>query len=286
MQIQLGFPGELEAALAHAIQNPVDLLPNTMHMLSALAHAAHTRWVAYASGELALPDGRKMKRWTGQYAGSITITTEYPGGETLVRYIIGSDDPKAEWIENGTQPWDMKEVLLQSHKARISKKGKKYIIVPFRHGTPGTLAVGAYAGAEMPEAVHSFWLKGGASSSMITGTRNTRSVQDPNVTVQRNVYRWGDRLTAHDIRDLGLDPDASIGKRLVGMVRMQNPQSASLGSQYFTFRAVSEDSEGWQHPGMQPYKIAQTVHEWVQAQYPTLINEALNADIQRMQGEA
>ncbi|GEM48697.1 hypothetical protein [Deinococcus cellulosilyticus] len=283
VQIQLGFPGELEALLARTLQDPIDLLPNTMHMLKALAHAAHARWVAYASGELALPDGRKMKRWTGQYASSITLTVEHPGGGVLVRYIIGSNDPKADWIENGTQAWDMREVLRHSHKARRNQDGKLYMIVPFRWGTPSSLAVGAYAGREMPEAVHSFMLSH-TTPSMIVGTRDTPSVHDPSVNVQRNVYRWGDRLTHHDIADLGLDPETGIGAQLNGMVKMQNPQSSSLGSQYFTFRVITEDSEGWQHPGMQPYRISQHVHEWVQQQYPKLINEALNADIQRMQG--
>jgi hypothetical protein len=67
---------------------------------------------------------------------------------------IWSDDPAAEGIETGTAPRDLKQILNTSLKTRVAGKGKhagqRYLIIPFRHNTPGHTA---HAPA-MPQAVY------------------------------------------------------------------------------------------------------------------------------------
>jgi hypothetical protein len=42
-------------------------------------------------------------------------------------------DAKMEWIDSGLPPHDMLEALLRSPKAKISKEGFRYLVVPFQH---------------------------------------------------------------------------------------------------------------------------------------------------------
>lgn len=285
VRVTLGFPGVLEALLAEAMGDVASLFPNSLRALSALAEAAQRRWVAYASGAVPLPSGHVMRRHTGQYAESIQIAVETPAG--AVRYVIYSDDPKAPALEWGTPAWDMRQVLHRSHKARRAKDGHLYLIVPFRWGTPGTLAVGAYAGREMPEPVYTWWLAPERESSFIVGEREEPSVHDPSVRVKRLVYQWGDRLTPRDVAELGLDPNEGVGKRLVGMVRIRNPEDPRLLSAYLTFRTLSERSkEGWVHPGTPALGVAQAVYDWLRGVYPQMMERALQADVERLKRKA
>lgn len=285
IQVGLGFPGVLEAMLAEAVGDVASLFPNSLRALSALAEAAQRRWVAYASGALPLPSGHTLRRQTGQYAESIQIRVENPQG--AVRFVVYSDDPKAPALEWGTPAWDMREVLRRSHRARRAREGHLYLIIPFRWGTPRTLVLGAYRGREMPEPVYTWWLAPGRESSWVTGVREEPSVHDPALRVRRAVYRWGDRLTPRDVAALGLDPSTGPGRHLVGMVRMRHPEDPRLGSEYLTFRTLSERSRGgWIHPGTPAYGVAAAVHGWLQGVYPALMERALAADVERLRRQA
>lgn len=283
VRVTLTLPGELELFLARAVSDAVELFPNSLRAIAGLAQATQERWIAYASGSLPLPDGRTIQRRSGEYAASIQIEVSYPGGDTMVRYVIYSDDPKARWIEEGFPAWDMHKILQTSHRARVSKRGHKYLIIPFRWGTPGTTVVGAYTGRELPQQVQQWWLEPTRQSSIITGTYTERSVQDQQTEVTRFTYRWGDQLTAADVRGLELDPDTKPGKHLVGMVRMRNPARAAIGSERITFRTMSEAApEGWRHPGLEGFAPARHAAEWIEQLYPALMEEALNADVERL----
>lgn len=284
VRVNLGFPGALEAMLAEAVADVAAVFPNTLRALSALAEAAQRRWIAYASGALALPSGQRLHRRTGQYAESIQIRVENPHGG--VRYVIYSDDPKAGALEWGTPAWDMRRVLRTSHKARRAADGHLYLIIPFRWGTPGTLVLGAYAGREMPEPVHTWWLAPDRQSSYVVGERYEPSVHDPQVSVRRLVYLWGDRLTPRDLAELGIDPESQLGRRLAGMVRMR-AEDPSLLSAYVTFRTLSERSKGgWIHPGTPAYGVGKAVYDWLQSIYPRFIEQALQADVERLKEKA
>jgi hypothetical protein len=283
VSISLGLPSEFEVFLASTVSDATAIFPNCLSAIKGLALAAQERWIAYAGGET-LPDGKRINNVSGTYAASIKITLEPPNGTDLIRYVIFSDDPKAGDLEHGSEPWDMKSMLYTSHKVRQSKKGTRYLIIPFRWGKPGTLGVGAYVGREMPKPVSSFWASRGRQSSMITGQYQQKSLQDDSTNVTRRSYQWGDRLTAKDISNLGLDPSTGAGRNMVGMVRMRNPDNARLGSQHMTFRTMSENSTGWKHPGTEARNVASAVANFIESTYEQIMRTALDADVQRLQG--
>lgn len=291
VQAKFGFPDRLEALLMGAMANAGEVFPNSIRAISAISQAAYERWRAHASGKLPLPDGRTIRAWTGTYFESIRIEPADTPPGVFAHYVIGSDDPKAHWLEYGTDAWDMKKMLQTSHQVRQTAEGKRYLIIPFRWGTPETLVVGAFAGREMPAPVYSWWLQRDPRPliSEVTGTYTEPSIIDPDFDATRYTYNWGDRLTPADLEDLGIDPDSAPGKHMAGMVRMRNfPDEPSRGfaTQYLTFRTMTEDSPGWQHPGMEGYEVAKSVYDWVMQASDDILRSAMDADVTALEQRA
>lgn len=262
--ISLSLPSELEQRLLANVADASVLFPNQIRAIQGLALLTQRRWIEYASGMRPLPSGKTINRVTGEYAGSINI--EENG---VLKYVIFSSDPKAKWIEEGFPAWDMHKLLNTSHKVRLTAKGKRYLIIPFRHKTPGTL------GVTMPQEAYNWWLRPERRSSVITGHYVERSIQD-GTPVTRNTYLWGDRLTQNDVMGLGLDP-ANEGRRLVGMVRFQNNEDQ--GGRHITFRVLSEGSKGWIQPARPGQWPARTTYEFIQTHYQEIMRIALEEDV-------
>ncbi len=268
ISVQLGMPSELEQMLAMSVADAASLFPNQIRAIQGLAQLAQRRWIEYGSGARALPSGRKLNRMTGGYASSIKIAED-----GVLQYVIYSDDPKAEWIERGFPAWDMTKLLSTSHKVRRRNDGKRYLVVPFRHKTPGGL------GVTMPEQLHSFMLSPERKASVVTGTYSVKSLQDGLTDVTRRAYKWGDRLTRADVTAIGLDPDAE-GRNMVGMVKM----ASNTGHEYVTFRVMSEDHQGskWQMPEREGYEPARATFDFIQAHYEGLMRVAIEEDVKHI----
>ena len=287
VRASLSLPDAFHHLLALTVADAKTLFPNSLHALGQLAMAAHERWLAYASGELALPDGRKMHRWTGKYAESIQIDVDArPSDGALISYVISSDDPKAYWIETGTDAWDMRKLLQTSHKVRQTPEGTRYLVIPFRWGTPKSLVVGAYVGRAMPMPVYQHMLTR-VPESFITGTYEEPSLIDPTRNVERYSYQWGGNLTPADLHELGIDPNTAPGRHMVGMYRMNDPE-VGRHAQHVTFRTLSERSpEGtWMHPGTEGKYPAKATAEWAEREMDAFLRLAMEADIARLRERA
>lgn len=183
----------------------------------------------------------KARLWSGErtaYADSITwrMTGDLKG-EVEATYRL------AEQIENGRPSYDLKQMLGSSLKTRVSKKGARYLIIPFRHNTPGYTA----HADDMPD--HVYAIARTLAQSRITGmgTRasgtgaldiNTRKA----LQVPQAKYFWGGRL---DPGSMGPNPKGKVD-RFAGMVRFED--TAAKGkpkSIYMTFRVMTEHSKGW-----------------------------------------
>jgi hypothetical protein len=181
---------------------------------------------------------------------------------------------KAIYFENGWEPFDMKKALQTSDKVRISKDGKRYLIIPFEHGTPDTKTKRA-----MPQEIYNEAVR--LKPSIISNKYNEGSIRQATTIadadllrrnnpkrVQRNGYEWGDKLT--HIKRAELE-DGSIYKNMVKFETNPNIVRDMVGaskfglknqtdnmrshSLYTTFRVMSEDSQGWMHPGLKAMNI-------------------------------
>lgn len=273
VEIGVGLLGPMEGMLAESVADFRALFPNQAHAVKHLARAAHLRWLEYASGKRALPNGKQLQAVSGTYLSSIRIEED---GE--MRYVIYSDDPKAEWIEEGFPAFDMKKMLRTSDQARVSKDGTRYMYIPFRHKTQG-----ASVGLVMPQVAESWWLSPTRpkASSVVTGHYLEPSANSAGKTTRRT-YSWGDRLTRGELEGIGIDPDSQVGQRLEGMVRFQNNEDR--GGQYVTFRVMSEKSSGWLMPKRDGAFPAKAAFEWVQQHYERVMRTALEEDVKNLGG--
>ena len=166
---------------------------------------------------------------------------------------VSSDYKYAQDIETGRPSRDLKKMLDTSDKVRMSKKGLRYLIIPFRHN-----AAGSSASSAMPAHVYAQARALSASSIVGQGTRVSghgawsTKTKAP-VTVNQSKYLWGGRLG----KDGGVNQynamfggaagklGASAGKKYAGMVRFNTSTGGAKSSAYLTFRVMVEGSSGW-----------------------------------------
>ena len=245
-----------------------------------ISEATLAQWQAYARGE-PLPDGRTIGIRGGTYLRSIQLRSLNDFNAEVF-----SELPYADAIEEGTPARDMKRMLGSSWKVRVSKKGKRYLIIPFRHDTPGSVM-----GNPMPQAVHDWWQDPQREESRITGTYDrTSGAQGSSIETRRQMtvvgwrYKWGSRLDKGTLAGLGVT--GAQAKRLSGMVnfREQPHGEGARHSQYITFRVMSEDSKGWQAPAREGFHPAKTVADKLRPVAEKAFHDAIAADFQRLLG--
>ena len=224
------------------------IFPETVESVKAATVHVQKIWKDEAARQFAFP--------SGEYARN--ILTEFELGGNPLHARIFNDLPRAEYLEDGYPAFDMKKALYTSHQVRISKKGKRYLIIPFRHGTPAQQGESGSAGnratmRSMPERVYNPAKR--LIMSQIKSKWAERSQQNPegNKVAHRRNYEWGERLTKQALESVGVSR-VEI-KKYSGMVRFPREEGRVSGSQYMTFRVMTEDSKGWIHPAQPALKI-------------------------------
>lgn len=253
--------------------------PHLAHAVRLVLEQAHANWIAYAEGA-PLPDGRRINPRTGTYARSIAVKMDGPfAGEVFTELSY------ARALEYGQPAWDMHKMLDGSMKVRITKEGKRYLIVPFRHGTPGTAGMRG-----MPESVWNAWQRGafGASSQIVghgwresgTGAWSIKT-KKPYLVRQRH-YQWGGRVSQQQLIGMGLGEHES--RRMAGMVQMQRKGAGRGGkhTQYLTFRTMSEGSPGWMNPGHPGFYVAKAVSDAIGPVAEKIFAEAAARDAEAL----
>lgn len=152
-------------------------------------------------------------------------------------------------IEEGFPARDLKDMLKTSTRTRQTKSGKKYLIIPFRHNTPGQ---NAHALA-MPSDIYAQAKP--LSPSAVSG--KTTRVSATGHSVPQSIYQWGGRLPA------GLAPKMKPHHATdiyAGMVRFDTSSGASKSSAYLTFRVMHDGQAGkWLVPAKPGLHIARDV---------------------------
>lgn len=195
------------------------------------------------------------------------------------------------YIENGMDPYDMRDTLLSSKSRlrRVNAKGQRYGHVPFRHSTPTSGgAVGVPMGrAYGPTGAESRGLGGkmGADAAKDMGkaiyaiAKRLKATRSHTTTSSRSggsisETAWGGRLKAGDLAPkLAEHHTASIFE---GMVRVRHAYATGQGTQYMTWRTISESNpEGWRHPGIEARNIARDVESWIHEKGPRIAANVL-----------
>jgi len=210
---------------------------------------------------------------------------------------VGTDEPVAELIEKGRPARDLKRMLNTSRKVRRTEKGRRFLVIPFRHNTPGNAAHApamsqqAYAMAQ--SLTKSLIVGHGKRPSgqvvalnprtgMRASPRHTPFASDIRTGGERMVrqrhYQWGNRLTAQALQEAGFS--SSDIKRYAGLVRMNanSPKGRARSSTYLTFRIMAEGQSGWIVPAKPGLWLAREVANTMQPVAEAIMAEAAKLD--------
>ena len=262
-----------------------DLFPRLSKGVRAVAEAAHAQWQQYAAGAV-LPDGREIHARSGAYLRSIMLRQNGPFSADVY-----SELPEAYTIEEGTPRRDMKDMLGSSLKVRLTKDGRRYLIIPFRWGTPGTATFGSNV---MAKPIHSWWKDAARSSIIGKGWRDsgTGAISFRNRTsggfkertgqvigVRSRKYEWGSRLDRDTIAAAGVT--GKHARNMEGMVNFRRPGKAGGASQssFLTFRVMMEGSPGWIQPARPGYFPARTTADELRPIAERIFGEAIARDL-------
>lgn len=259
----------MAGAIAEALPEQFE---NFRAVTQQAAVAAELLYKSYLSGA-EIPGHGALK------APSKAVRTAYSRENGMLCWAIGNTSPAAQSVEEGTPERDMKKCLATAPRARQSKDGAKYLIIPFRHATSdaktnadGRTATGMRA---MPKRVYD--LAKEMERSMRVGTASTRVSATGN-TVPAWRYEWQGRLSAAAIMDAGVSEDDS--RNYEGMVKMGKGGQTS----YMTFRVMSQKSApgSWvlkAQPGIPA--LATAIQQAMEA-HAGALSEAFIADVQAL----
>lgn len=240
------------------------VMPSVARAVEQIAIAGESRWRQAVAVVPGLWIGERQ-----QYMASIHARQTGPYSWEIV-----SDYKYVEDIESGRPPYDLKKMLDTSLKVRLTKKGERYLIIPFRHNTPGNTAHAPAMPSEIYESAREL------SKSRIVGHGRrlsgtgafALSTKKPATTRTRK-YVWGDRLAAEPTYKLKAEHKSDP---YAGMVRFR---VATGGSKYLTFRVMKEGSPGWiigARPGLW---IARTVSQSLESSAANDIPAAVSKDL-------
>jgi hypothetical protein len=268
---------------AHQVINET-VLPRLAQAARAVAQQTQVRWMESVA---------HAKLWSGEktaYMESIQLQQTGP-----FSWLVWSDYKHAEEIETGRPARDLKRMLDTSLKVRTTKDGRRFLVIPFRHNTPGNEA---HAPA-MPEQIYQAASRLTASKVLSTSTRPSGEVtalspmgmrplkqqrpfasnpktRGPYLVAKRN-YEWGGRLPA---AILGPNPQGKTD-RYAGMVRFDASAGGKRYSTFMTFRTMMEGSSGWIVPAQPGQHIAEKVANEMRPLAEQAFTEAVKRDTSR-----
>jgi len=255
-----------------------NVLPNLAKAVSDAGIAVQQRWRDNASGAFHRP--------TGTYMKGIQEGFQYPYKNDPYSSAVINLTAHARFIEEGTQSHDLKKALQTSPKVKVSKDGKRYLIIPFRHGTPrispGEAGRGGHRATipSMPESIYERAKE--LAITKVAGPKGEgRRLTGVGEIGRRSqiMVRSSEDKTKWIIRKKPYTWKASPYE---GMIRVPREVPMASGSMYLTFRAMHEDSEGWIHPGTPPMKLAEKTSNEMRPVVTAIIQNGFESDLQAL----
>lgn len=245
-------------------------LQNIEKALATASHYVRETWQQTVMGAITLPGVPELRvnvNLRKIYADSIVLGEQVniPDAGFCRAYIVALKEVARD-LEFGKGPWDMKPGLLKGPKSRVSKKGTRYNIVPFRHAVPGGTRNTA-VGRVMPRDIY----------------KQARALKAS--LEAKNRTKWGGKLTGTENKyGPGKNPTTGYqhkSGKYEGMVRIEKTYEKAKQSKYITFRVVSQksDAKSWWHPGYPAYHIIEGVKQHCQPHVNEIIKEAAVADL-------
>lgn len=167
-----------------------------------------------------------------------------------------SKNPLVRMIEEGADPFDMKTAMLNSPKAKVTKKGIKYLTIPFRWGVPGTMGESTAFAGIMPAEVHKVVKSKPADIPVSGGGSRSAGISLKEIPEQFRVKKIRPAIVDKSGNELF---KAYENKNTVYEGITKTVDAATGQNTYGSFRRVSENSDAnaWIHPGIEKYNLMQ-----------------------------
>lgn len=161
-------------------------------------------------------------------------------------------------IEDGVGAYDMKPAMLNSTKAKISKKGVRYIIIPFRHATSNALGEDAAFSNVMPPEIAAIARRLRPMRTIIGNTiSRPESLGSDSIPKRFQIPNTRPAVSNLDNKKTfsAYEHKSSIYE---GMIREQKTYERATQGQYVTFRRISENSDAnsWINRGIMAHNFA------------------------------
>lgn len=243
-------------------------MPYMHQAVNAVGMKLATTWVE---------EVQQAKLWKGEkdmYAQSISwkMTGDFTG-------VVEATYRGAKGIEEGRPARDLKKMLGTSLKVRRTKKGARFLVIPFRHNIKN-MPPELYAQAKALEASKVTGMTQRRSGETVGYGMQPAKVQthflsNPKtrgpMMVQQAKYKWGGRVAA------GFFGPNPKGKKDIaaGMVRFDTSSGGQKSSAYMTFRVMHEKSQGWIVPPQPGQFLARNALNKVKPQAEKLFGQAV-----------
>jgi len=259
-------------------------MENILRELDLCADFVRATWISVVSGGFDAPPGAPVLKLENiaqrnKYADSIVLgaALDMPDAGKFDRLVL-SVDPIGQQTESGKPAWDMKPMLLGGPKARFSKSGSKYNIIPFRHGVPGSSTANSHF-KPMPKNIYEM-----------------AKTLKPTMSVSKKVVKWGEKLRGTEQlyppqQKTILRPTPQGGLQ-VGhyqhksgiyeqMYKVQANYGKKTQNQYLTFRVVSTNSDPWSwwHPATAGQPHLQWIKDYCRPKIEARLEEAAKSDL-------
>ncbi len=280
--------------------------PHVREIVDYFGGVAEDTWVQWALGKASLPDGRMIHARSGAYAASIKRSSS-AGFEnaTEITQEIATDSKYHDALDSGLPEMDLKKMLLTSLRVRMSKHGKRYLIIPFRHATSGKDAGGlsygtntmaqlpGYAGGNvMPKRIVDWFRRqeadGAAKTSVVQSGMRSTGQPVPHSGAGQMVpafrYSWGARYAgkAGEGERSKLNAPNTPGKgRYAWKSGLYAGMVHTASREYRTFRTMSESSDAasWIKPPQPGLRILQQLGEFIETQgFEDAVAQAVEKD--------
>ena len=264
-----------------------EIFPYMNQAVDAVGRQVANKWVE---------EVQKAKLWKGEkdmYAQSISwqMTGDFSG-------YVQATYKWAKEIEEGRPARDLKRMLGTSFKVRRTKKGARFLVIPFRHNIK-TMPPELYAQAKALEASKVIGMTQRRSGEitnispkygMQPAKNQTHYLSNPKTNgpmmVKQAMYKWGGRIQNgffgpnpnKTMKGNGPNPRSKYDLA-AGMVRFDTSSGNQKSSAYMTFRVMHEKSQGWIVPQQPGLHIARKVIQDVGPKAEVFFQKAMALDV-------
>lgn len=215
---------------------------------------------------IALEAKRKLHGTADHYKSHVSVKMT----DAVLVVELDKDDWLTNALETGVGAFDLKAMLKTSPKAKISKKGFRYMSIPIGHdknGKPGT-----EKGQDFQKKIND------VLASPKVGMTKLKTMLNGKVIESQKIQNDDPQLQGfYRTRMFDSAADYYAGNR--------KPKWS-----FVLFRTISENPESktgatWQHPGIKPVNIMRSTETWIEQSLPGLLESFIDIEIKALEGK-